>query len=87
MEFGAELRSFTQSAQDVSVEIVHRTADGKEEVSQSTVSWLIGTDGAHSTVRKALGLDFMGETRDSILMVTGDFRVGGQPLEVIITML
>jgi len=41
--FGSELRSFTQSADSVSVEIV-RHVDGKEIVERSEVAWLVGCD-------------------------------------------
>ncbi len=82
VEFGTELLSFTQSESEVSVKTVHRTPDGKEEVEQSTASWLIGTDGAHSAVRKTLGLQFLGETIDSIALAFGDFKVNGPPREV-----
>lgn len=82
VEFGTELLSFTQSESEVSIKTVHRTPDGKEEVEQSTASWLIGTDGAHSAVRKTLGLQFLGETIDSIALAFGDFKISGPPREV-----
>ncbi|KJA28211.1 hypothetical protein HYPSUDRAFT_34602 [Hypholoma sublateritium FD-334 SS-4] len=81
VEFGAELRNFTQSSGKVHVEIVHHIADGKEEIEQTAVAWLVGTDGAHSVVRKSLGLDFMGETLEDIETVIGDFRISGSSRE------
>lgn len=47
------------------------------------MAWLVGTDGAHSVVRKTLGLDFMGETIEDIETVIGDFRISGSSREVI----
>ncbi|KJA28255.1 hypothetical protein HYPSUDRAFT_51621 [Hypholoma sublateritium FD-334 SS-4] len=79
VEFGTELLNFTQSENEVNVETIHRTPDGKEEVSQSTASWLIGADGAHSAIRKTLGLEFLGETIDSIALAFGDFKISGPP--------
>ncbi|AEW98117.1 2-polyprenyl-6-methoxyphenol hydroxylase-like oxidoreductase [Streptantibioticus cattleyicolor NRRL 8057 = DSM 46488] len=38
--------------------------------------WVIGADGAHSTVRSALGIDFVGDTYPSLFML-GDFRAAG----------
>ncbi len=37
-----------------------RRADGTEEITET--SWLIGCDGAHSTVRHQLGMEFHGDT-------------------------
>ncbi len=54
-ERGAELTSFEQD--DEGVTAMLRTADGEETV---RAGYLVGADGAHSTVRKALGLSFEG---------------------------
>jgi 2-polyprenyl-6-methoxyphenol hydroxylase-like FAD-dependent oxidoreductase len=81
VEFGSELRSFTQSANSVSVEIV-RHVDGKEVVEKSEVAWLVGCDGARSVVRKTLGLSFLGETKDDHEMLIGDIKVKGEPRQV-----
>ena len=45
---------------DADVAIVLRHPDGREET--LSAGWLIGCDGAHSTVRHALGLAFPGKT-------------------------
>ncbi|KAK0188527.1 hypothetical protein F5146DRAFT_1122701 [Armillaria mellea] len=37
--------------------------------------WLIGSEGARSVVRTALGLTFLGETRQNENMVVGDIRI------------
>ncbi|KAF9479547.1 monooxygenase [Pholiota conissans] len=81
VEFGTELRSFTQSNGSVDVELIHHGSDGKEEVEHVNVPWLIGTDGAHSIIRKALGFDFLGETRVEHEVVIGDIRTTSGPRE------
>lgn len=52
-----EVVSVEQTAQHVHAQLRH--ADGTS--STATATWLIGADGAHSTVRHALGIGFRGE--------------------------
>ncbi|HET9874474.1 MAG TPA: FAD-dependent oxidoreductase [Mycobacterium sp.] len=69
-EFSAGLVTFEQEADAVRL----RLADGR----QVDTSWLIGCDGAHSTVRKTLGLDFAGVAGGGMQgMLLGDVRVDG----------
>jgi 2-polyprenyl-6-methoxyphenol hydroxylase-like FAD-dependent oxidoreductase len=56
VERGTELLSFTQDADGVTSRLV--TASGAQEEVRSR--YLVGCDGAHSTVRKQLGLTFEG---------------------------
>ncbi len=56
VERGTELVSFTQDADQVRARLA-RPGKEQEEV---TARYLVGCDGAHSTVRKALGLRFTG---------------------------
>ncbi|HEX3350960.1 MAG TPA: FAD-dependent monooxygenase, partial [Acetobacteraceae bacterium] len=65
VERQVELASFT--SRDDGVEAVLRHADGRVETVSS--DWLIGCDGAHSTVRHGLGAAFAGETMDSDWML------------------
>jgi 2-polyprenyl-6-methoxyphenol hydroxylase-like FAD-dependent oxidoreductase len=58
VERETELIRFTNSG-DKTVSLLRR-ADGAEETVET--SWLIGCDGAHSTVRHQLGMEFHGET-------------------------
>src|SRR5258708_5087896 len=53
-----ELTRFTASNDKVVSTLRH--ADGAEEIVETP--WLIGCDGAHSTVRHQLGMEFHGET-------------------------
>lgn len=56
IERGIELTGFTQTRDCVEATLLH--GNGDEE--QITTRWLIGCDGAHSTVRHLLGMDFPG---------------------------
>ncbi|MEU8773859.1 FAD-dependent monooxygenase [Streptomyces sp. NPDC048606] len=55
IERGTELLGFTQDADGVTARLLG--PDGEEEL---RTRYLVGCDGAHSTVRKGLGLDFAG---------------------------
>ncbi|KAF2127227.1 FAD/NAD(P)-binding domain-containing protein [Dothidotthia symphoricarpi CBS 119687] len=60
------------------VEVRMQDADGKEE--SVLAEYLIGADGAHSTVRRLLGVGFEGETLDAQLVATDvlfDFQAHG----------
>ena len=52
-----------------------RRADGREE--DASAGWLAACDGAHSTVRHALGLAFDGDTMESGWMLA-DVRIDGE---------
>ncbi|MFF4221380.1 FAD-dependent monooxygenase [Streptomyces abikoensis] len=69
VELGCELAGFTQDADGV----VATLADGR----RITASYLVGCDGGHSPVRKALGVAFEGETEAEESMVVGDVRADG----------
>jgi 2-polyprenyl-6-methoxyphenol hydroxylase-like FAD-dependent oxidoreductase len=60
VERGVELTGFVQTSDAVSATLRHN--DGREET--LTPSWLIGCDGAHSTTRHILGMDFEGAQYD-----------------------
>jgi 2-polyprenyl-6-methoxyphenol hydroxylase-like FAD-dependent oxidoreductase len=70
-----EMTSFTQN--ESGVRTVLRNADGREEVVET--DWLIGCDGAHSTVRHGLGLSFLGDTLQSD-WILADLHLSGYPL-------
>ncbi len=69
-----ELTGFTSSADSVTSTLRH--ADGREETMES--SWLVGCDGAHSTVRHELGFEFLGDTLQSD-WILGDIHLTGVP--------
>ena len=58
VERQTELKSFAATASSVSCSLAH--SDGHEETVEA--EWLIGCDGAHSTVRHQLGMTFEGST-------------------------
>jgi 3-(3-hydroxy-phenyl)propionate hydroxylase len=60
IERETSLRSFEQSDREVCAHLA-RSNGAEDEV---YCHWLIGCDGAHSTVREALGLEFAGKTFD-----------------------
>ena len=61
VERSVELTAFTDKG--ASVEATLKKADGVTETLQA--DWLIGCDGAHSTVRHGLGFAFEGSTQES----------------------
>ncbi|KAG7445128.1 uncharacterized protein BT62DRAFT_211533 [Guyanagaster necrorhizus] len=73
VELGTELVSFEQFADHV-VSRVIKTHDGQAVEETIESRWLVGAEGAHSVVRKSLGLTFLGETRQEN-MVVGDIKI------------
>ncbi|HSP98290.1 MAG TPA: FAD-dependent monooxygenase [Candidatus Dormibacteraeota bacterium] len=67
-----ELLRFSPAAEGVRV--VLRAADGSER--ERSCAWLVGCDGAHSTVRHGLGLDFAG-TAENADWFLADVHVAG----------
>ncbi|WP_164015602.1 FAD-dependent oxidoreductase [Pyxidicoccus trucidator] len=72
VEFGTALTDFTQDDTGVSATL---TRGGASEVVRA--EYLVGADGGHSRVRKALGVGFHGTTHEEERMVVGDVRVDG----------
>lgn len=72
VERGVELIHLTQRAEHVEATLRH--ADGVEETTRS--AFLIGCDGAHSTVRRLVGERFRGSTSEA-LFASGDIRLHG----------
>jgi 2-polyprenyl-6-methoxyphenol hydroxylase-like FAD-dependent oxidoreductase len=72
VERRVELTAFTDHGDRVVATLRH--ADGREE--QVSCDWLFGCDGAHSTVRHGLKMDFTGEAEPSDFILA-DCRVEG----------
>jgi 2-polyprenyl-6-methoxyphenol hydroxylase-like FAD-dependent oxidoreductase len=72
IEREVELRSFEQREEAVACELAH--ADGSTE--HVTCAYLVGADGAHSTVRHLLGIPFEGRPVQYNFFL-GDLRVQG----------
>ncbi len=76
VERSTELKNFHPSAIGDSVTSTLRHSDGREET--VTSSWLLGCDGAHSTVRHQLGFTFHGDTLSSD-WILADVHLSGVP--------
>jgi len=72
IERGVELRAFEADAGGVHLTL--QQADGAER--RLTAAWLVGCDGAHSTVRHGLPVTFEGEA-EAVQWVIVDYRLGG----------
>ncbi|KAI5835533.1 hypothetical protein K523DRAFT_359890 [Schizophyllum commune Tattone D] len=70
VEMSTELLEFEQDNSKVHVRIAKNGA-----LEELDVAFVVGADGGRSTVRKLLGLDFEGETRELDKIVTGDLVV------------
>ncbi|KAF8178166.1 FAD binding domain-containing protein [Mycena galopus ATCC 62051] len=77
VELGSQLVSFEQFLDSVVARIVKTDSDGNQLEETTKFDWLIGTDGAHSVVRKQLALSFLGETREEEHLALGDIVVEG----------
>ncbi|KAJ3518626.1 hypothetical protein NM688_g9412 [Phlebia brevispora] len=76
VELSTELVDFDQDENGVIAHVIKH--NGSEETSETIpAAFLIGADGARSTVRKKLGLSFTGETRDDERMFLADMEIKG----------
>jgi 2-polyprenyl-6-methoxyphenol hydroxylase-like FAD-dependent oxidoreductase len=75
VERQVELIHFTDTGSAVPATLRH--PDGHEE--EVETAWLIGCDGAHSTVRHTLGLQFLGDTLQTD-WILADIHLAGMPL-------
>ena len=73
------LESFSE--QGSQVQAVLRKASGESET--LTADWLVGCDGAHSTVRHGLGLDFEGTTQPSDWYLADGMISGLEPQDLL----
>jgi 2-polyprenyl-6-methoxyphenol hydroxylase-like FAD-dependent oxidoreductase len=76
VQFGTELVSFSQDADGVRAVL---RSGGREQV--VLAGYLVGADGGHSTVRRALGIGFAGETRPEERMIVADVVADGASRE------
>jgi 2-polyprenyl-6-methoxyphenol hydroxylase-like FAD-dependent oxidoreductase len=72
VELATELVGFTQDADGVTATLRH---GGVDEVVR--VDYLVGADGGKSTVRKQAGIEFVGDTDETITAMLADVRVDG----------
>src|SRR5262249_51791171 len=72
VEFDTEVVDFDQRPDGVSVSVLRNGIPERIEA-----DYLVGTDGGRSTVRKALGVGFEGETYETEQTLVGDVKVDG----------
>jgi 3-(3-hydroxy-phenyl)propionate hydroxylase len=74
VEFSSRVTAIEQSADGVDIEV--QSAEGTRKIAGT---YLIGTDGGRSTVRKALGIEFEGYTHpERFLILTTTFDLGAK---------
>ncbi|WP_327071977.1 FAD-dependent monooxygenase [Kitasatospora sp. NBC_01302] len=70
VEWGVGLEGFTQDGEGVTATLV--SADGTREL--VAADWLVGCDGAHSTIRKQLGVPLIGDSSQTWLIADAVVR-------------
>lgn len=65
VERNVRLEALREESEGIAATLVH--GDGRRE--EARAKWIVGCDGAHSTVRKQLGLAFEGEKMDEAFIV------------------
>ncbi|EKM55694.1 uncharacterized protein PHACADRAFT_94045, partial [Phanerochaete carnosa HHB-10118-sp] len=76
VELGTAFVSFQQDGEKVVTQL-SKSADGKTVTEEAEFAYVVGADGGHSTVRKSLGVKFVGETREEGVMFVVDCVVEG----------
>ncbi|EJC99071.1 uncharacterized protein FOMMEDRAFT_161302 [Fomitiporia mediterranea MF3/22] len=76
VELGSEFIGCTQDENGVTAE-VRKVVDGVEHTEEARFEYLVGADGGRSTVRKVMGVNFLGETREEERMHVVDARIEG----------
>lgn len=74
VELSTELDSFEEHDDHVVAHIVKKSPNGEQKEELISVQFLVGADGGKSSIRKQLGIQFVGDSSDahSIGMVAGD---------------
>ncbi|MFE7752203.1 FAD-dependent monooxygenase [Streptomyces sp. NPDC057428] len=72
VEYGTELLGLEQDGEGVHAGF--RTTSGPQSASYS---YAVGCDGASSTVRRLVGVGFLGQTDETVRMLTADVEVSG----------
>jgi 2-polyprenyl-6-methoxyphenol hydroxylase-like FAD-dependent oxidoreductase len=74
IEYDTELKSFEQFEDHVATNLVKFGGNVEKEINV-TATYVIGADGTRGTVRKLLGLSFLGETRTREHWVIADVQL------------
>jgi len=75
IERQVELISFENAGDDNRIWVTMRHPEGQQE--RTSFRWMVGCDGAHSTIRAGMGVAFEGTT-SSLNFQLGDLRLAGQ---------
>ncbi len=77
VELNTELVSFEQYDRGVKARLVKKAPNGEGVEEVFDTPYLVGADGAHSIVRKQLGLSFLGGEEFDTTVVVGDIWAKG----------
>lgn len=72
VELSTTLNSFEEHDDHIIAHISKKDSNGDVKEETTRVNWLVGADGGRSTVRKQLGIDFVGESVTEVGMIVGD---------------
>jgi 2-polyprenyl-6-methoxyphenol hydroxylase-like FAD-dependent oxidoreductase len=72
VEYGSRLAALEQDGEGA-----HATVPTSDGTGRDTYAYVIGCDGASSTVRKLAGIGFLGQTDETVRMLTADVEVSG----------
>ncbi|EJC99073.1 uncharacterized protein FOMMEDRAFT_161305 [Fomitiporia mediterranea MF3/22] len=76
VELGSEFIGCAQDENGVTAGI-RKVVDGVEYIEKARFEYLVGADGGRSSVRKAMGVNFLGETREGDRLHIVDARIEG----------
>ena len=65
--------SFEQTTDTVTARLIHHNDNGAEEIFETP--YLVGCDGARSTIRKQLGVSFLSQGKLEGSMAAGDIYI------------
>ncbi len=69
VEYGRRVAGLAQDADGVRLAL--------EDGDEVAASWVVGADGGSSTVRRELGIGFLGETHEEVRLMLGDVELDG----------
>ncbi|THH07808.1 hypothetical protein EW145_g3128 [Phellinidium pouzarii] len=76
IELSTELSHIEQDENSVTVKLI-KNVGGKQEEESAIFSYVIGADGGHSSVRRLIGLHFLGETHEKDQLMNADVDLKG----------
>ncbi|GJE86852.1 ubiquinone biosynthesis hydroxylase [Phanerochaete sordida] len=76
VELGTTFTAIQQDGDKVIVQLT-KYVDGQTVTEEAEFAYVVGADGGHSAVRKSLGINFVGQTREEGVMFVADCVVEG----------